>query len=81
MVHKQTMAGSKNESTDVFHIYSGHDMTLSVLLSSLGVYNVTFPPYSAAILVELRYKEGDHYVTVSSKSESFYAQSTYMDFS
>lgn len=49
----------------VFHIYSGHDTTVAVLLDTLGVFNQLAPPYSATVLLELREKNSEHFVTVS----------------
>lgn len=50
---------------ETFHFYSGHDLTVSVLLNTLGVFNGFAPPYCAAVIVELREKDSDYFVTVS----------------
>ena len=55
-----------SEFTQVFNIYSGHDATIAPLLSTLGVFEDNPPPYSAAVIIELRRKHGKHFVTVNS---------------
>lgn len=52
-------------------IYSAHDATISALLNTFGSFDIHFPPYAAAVLLELREKAGMYYVTVSSILLSF----------
>lgn len=59
---KKRANGDRNET---FQFYSGHDLTVAVLLNTLGVYNGFAPPYCAAVIVELRQKDSDYFVTVS----------------
>ncbi len=58
----------RNEFNQTLHLYSGHDITVGCLLTTLGVFNWQTPPYSCAVLIELRKKNEDYIVTVS---ESF----------
>lgn len=46
------------------HLYSGHDTTVTNVLSALGQYNFQCPPYSSSLLFELREKDDDHFITV-----------------
>ncbi len=49
------------------HLYSAHDTTLAPFLQLLNVYNDVVPPYSSAVMVELRSKGNEYVVTVSTK--------------
>ena len=57
-------------SPSIFKVYSGHDTTLAVLLNTLKIYDGVPPPYSAAVFIELRLKDGHYYVTVSFQKRS-----------
>ena len=46
-------------------VYSAHDQTVAALLNTFGAFEIHFPPYAAAVLLELRQKAGLYYVTVS----------------
>lgn len=67
MVTHMTQKVNKTLSPDrKMWMYSVHDMTISTLLLSLGVYNSEIPPYASAVLIELRKTADlDHVVTVS----------------
>lgn len=54
----------KGELNETFHFYSGHDTTISVLLTALDIYNGIPPPYSTSVIIELRQKDEDYVVTV-----------------
>ncbi|XKL68198.1 hypothetical protein PGB90_003689 [Kerria lacca] len=60
----------KNNSTQKFHFYSGHDWSIFTIMKSLLVHKDHFPPYGASILFELREKTNKYFVTV------FYKNST-----
>lgn len=45
-------------------VYSAHDQTVAALLNTFGAFEIHFPPYAAAVLLELRQKAGLYYVTV-----------------
>ncbi|XP_066905315.1 uncharacterized protein [Halyomorpha halys] len=51
-------------------IYSAHDTTVSALLETMGVFETHMPPFIATVLVELRKKNEQFYVSV------FYKNST-----
>ncbi|XP_068082355.1 lysosomal acid phosphatase isoform X2 [Anabrus simplex] len=51
-------------------MYSAHDTTVANLLMTLGVFDGHCPPYTALILIELRNKLEDYYVTVSYRNSS-----------
>lgn len=55
----------KNNSTQKFHFYSGHDWSIFTIMKSLLVHKDHFPPYGASILFELREKTNKYFVTVS----------------
>ena len=55
----------REPSARLFKVYSGHDDTLVVLLNTLRIWDDVPPPYSAAVFIELRFKDGLYYVTVS----------------
>jgi hypothetical protein len=42
-------------------LYSGHDTTVSNFLHSLGLYNFINPPFSSAVLIELRTSPNNQY--------------------
>lgn len=46
------------------YMYSGHDTTVSALLSAMSVYNHRAPPYACAVLVELHEVSGAHCVKI-----------------
>ncbi|XP_075209853.1 prostatic acid phosphatase-like [Lycorma delicatula] len=46
-------------------LYSGHDETLGSLLNSLNLYNLINPPFASAVLIELREKDGNNFITVT----------------
>lgn len=55
---------SEGELNETFHFYSGHDTTISVLLTALDLYDGIPPPYSTSVIFELRQKDKDYVVTV-----------------
>lgn len=44
--------------------YSAHDATISAFLNTLKVFDIHFPPFSACVIVELRKKSEEYFVTV-----------------
>lgn len=47
-------------------IYSAHDTTVAAVLMALNLYNSAPPPYTAAIIFELRKNSAnEHFVSVS----------------
>lgn len=62
MTEKEKNQLSPNRS---MWIYSAHDSTIASLLNTLGVFERQNPPYTAAVIVELRLKGDAHFVTVS----------------
>ena len=44
-----------------FLFYSGHDLTLMYLLSSLSIYNGFLPAYASRFTIEVLAKDGQHY--------------------
>ncbi len=44
---------SKPIQKTVFHLYSGHDMTVTPLMNTLGFSTGSHPPYAARIVIEL----------------------------
>lgn len=58
---EQKIQGELNET---FHFYSGHDTTISVLLTALDIYNGIPPPYSTSVIFELRKKYDNYVVTI-----------------
>ncbi|XP_065201847.1 prostatic acid phosphatase-like [Planococcus citri] len=55
---------------ETFHFYSGHDTTISVLLTALEIYNGIPPPYSTSVIIELREKDGNYFVTILYKNST-----------
>ena len=46
-------------------LYSAHDTTLSVLMSALGIWDETWPPFGADIRLELwQSKSKNHFVRI-----------------
>lgn len=58
----------QGELNETFHFYSGHDTTISVLLTALEIYNGIPPPYSTSVIVELRQKDDNYVVTILYKN-------------
>lgn len=56
--------------TRTVHYYSSHDTTVAPLMLLLGVFDDIAPPYCATILIELRQKDNDYIVTVSSSQNN-----------
>lgn len=56
-----------NEFKKIFQFYSGHDTTITALMNTLGIFNGLQPPFSSALIIELRRKDDQHIVTVSSR--------------
>lgn len=56
---------ANGNSTQLFNFYSGHDSTIMVMMIALGIYNNIDPPYSAALIFELRQKSNEKIVTVN----------------
>ena len=50
-------------------MYSGHDVTISFVLNSLGVFNNLPPPYASLVIFELLY-QGDWYVQISYRNNT-----------
>lgn len=46
------------------YMYSAHDITLSILLLGLGVFNNVAPPYATTVLIELHKIGEEHFVQV-----------------
>ncbi|XKL68273.1 hypothetical protein PGB90_003764 [Kerria lacca] len=61
---------SSPEFNQTIHFYSGHDITIAPFLFSLGIYNSIAPPYSAAVIVELREKDYNYFVTILYRNSS-----------
>lgn len=38
-------------------LHSGHEFTVFTVMSALGVYDVHFPDYSSAVIIESKYDE------------------------
>ncbi|XP_063242510.1 uncharacterized protein LOC134542291 [Bacillus rossius redtenbacheri] len=51
-------------------VYSAHDNNVVNILQSLKVFNGLLAPYASAVLVELREKNRNYYVTVSYRNSS-----------
>ncbi|KAL0099652.1 hypothetical protein PUN28_019804 [Cardiocondyla obscurior] len=49
-------------------IYSAHDETVANMLMTLDLFEPHCPPYAALILIELRRKEDQYFVTISYKN-------------
>jgi hypothetical protein len=50
----------------IIHFYSGQETTIAIFLHALNLYDFMIPSYTASIMVELRRKGNEFYVTVSS---------------
>lgn len=46
-------------------MYSAHDTTVANILKSLNLFERQIPPYLSLILIELRKKDEEYFVTVS----------------
>ena len=58
---------SRNQSPVRFTVYSGHDLTMTALLQTLGIYKGKWPSYATRLTFELYRKlraKGEHYVRV-----------------
>ncbi|XKL68197.1 hypothetical protein PGB90_003688 [Kerria lacca] len=55
---------TKTSFPQVFHFYSGHDITIITIMITLGIYNYITPPYAASLIFELRKKENENIVTL-----------------
>uniref|UniRef100_A0A1B6BZM2 acid phosphatase n=1 Tax=Clastoptera arizonana TaxID=38151 RepID=A0A1B6BZM2_9HEMI len=51
-------------------MYSAHDTTIANLLNSLNVFDAHIPPYAATVLIELRRKNDEHFVTILYRNNS-----------
>ena len=58
------VAGKPEVKKRKLFVYSAHDSTISMLLSSLSVFDPHQPSYASLVTVELRKKNGLHYVRV-----------------
>jgi lysosomal acid phosphatase len=47
-----------------FHFYSAQETSISVFLHTLDVYDLLIPSYTASVMVELREKNSEYYVTL-----------------
>jgi len=56
-----------------YYVYSGHDATLWTMLKILGASNGLNPPYASLLLLELHYRQGQHYV------EAYFRNSTHLE--
>lgn len=59
----------KQSPTRKLFMYSGHDVTISFVLHSLGVFNDLAPPYASLVMFELLY-EADWYVQISYRNNT-----------
>lgn len=48
----------------LFHFYSAQETSLAIFLHTLDVYNNLIPNYTASVMIELREKDSEYYVTV-----------------
>lgn len=53
-------ASTDNDTEAKFHLYSGHDTTVSPLIVALGIKDSVWPGYAHRIVMEL-YRRGDNY--------------------
>lgn len=56
--------------TPKFWIYSGHDMTIANVLQSLGQFQYHCPPYTSAIIFELRSNSVGRFINIYYKNSS-----------
>lgn len=69
--------GSKDE---LLALYSGHDVTMSPVLSALGVTEARFPRFAARLVFELwgnRDKKGEHFVRILYNGEDVTFQTSF----
>ena len=52
-------------------VYLQHDSTLTAFLSLLGVFNNQQPPYASAVLLELYRDNGNYFVSLSYRNNTF----------
>lgn len=52
-------------------VYSAHDSNVAALLNSLNIFNKKLPPYTAAVILELRKSENNAYVVTVSQYCNF----------
>ncbi|XP_062514774.1 uncharacterized protein LOC134190336 [Corticium candelabrum] len=45
-------------------VFSAHDLTVAAVLSGLGVYDKTLPPYASVVLIELYSQRRDYFVKI-----------------
>ncbi|CAG0896214.1 unnamed protein product [Darwinula stevensoni] len=64
------VAGKPEMKKRKLFVYSGHDSTISAFLSSLNVFDPQQPSYASMVTVELREKNGLHYVRVMYRNET-----------
>lgn len=60
-LYKKRHSLKKGPNPPRFLFYSGHDLTLMYLLSSLSIYNGFLPHYASRFTVEVLAKNGQHY--------------------
>ncbi|XP_071517146.1 prostatic acid phosphatase-like isoform X2 [Panulirus ornatus] len=65
---RQKVAG--NLPKQKMYMYSAHDITLSVLLLGLGVFNNVAPPYATTVLIELHKMDGEHFVQMFLRNDT-----------
>ncbi|KAK6165528.1 hypothetical protein SNE40_022442 [Patella caerulea] len=58
------------DSRDKLFLYSAHDTNVISLLSGLGCFNDIQPPYSSAVILELRKVEAMYYIHVLYRNDS-----------
>lgn len=73
IIYEMLNTAKKNISDLKVHAFSAHDVNLMCLMGALDVYNLIWPPFSSALILELHVDDyNDYYVKVLYRNESMH---------